>query len=529
MIESLKSSGTRGAIETDLCIIGAGAAGIALAREFIGRATQVLVVEGGGLAAESESQDLYRGESVGPLDYDLVSTRMRFFGGSTNCWAGYCSPLTSLDLAQRPWIPHSGWPIGIETLAPHYPRAQELLDLGAFDYATTGFEGGAGGLVRFDPVKLVNRMWQRSPPSRFGPKYRGELAAAQNVRVLLDANATELLSDRDSKRVTGLRLAALEGGPIEVRARGFVLALGGIENARLLLLSRAREPNGLGNRHDRVGRYFMEHPLLLAATVAPTDAADWVRNYADFALPGGGRGTACIAPSDRAQRSDEILDAVATLAFGQIDPNSGSQALERLWEGWSRRELPEDWSEDVLRVLADIDDAAANVYHRLRDVPHPAPMLDGDRLSVYVHLEQAPDPENRVTLGEERDALGLPRARLRWGLGEPERRTANRVMRLLAEELGRLSLGRLRYEDWLLADQGRWPEVGIKCHHMGTTRMSDDPRRGVVDRECRVHGLENLWIAGSSVFPTSGFANPTLTILAMTLRLASTLRERFPS
>ena len=165
----------------------------------------------------------------------------------------------------------------------------------------------------------------------------------------------------------------------------------------------------------------------------------------------------------------------------------------------------------------------------LQGVPHPAPMLETDRLSLVVHLEQAPDPENRVTLGDERDALGLPRARLRWGLGALERRTAERVSGLVAEELGRLGLGRLRYDDWLLSPDAPWPTVSIKCHHMGTTRMSDDPRHGVVDRECRVHGIENLWIAGSSVFPTSGFANPTLTILALTLRLAAHLRDRFPA
>jgi choline dehydrogenase-like flavoprotein len=529
MIEDLRPAGPGDAIETDLCIIGAGAAGITLAREFSGRSTRVLLIEGGGLQADAESQTLYRGESAGPLPYDLASSRMRFFGGSTNCWAGFCAPLSSLDLAPRPWVPHSGWPIGVEALAPHYPRAQKLLDLGPFDYSTARFEGDPGGMLRLDPAKLANRMWQRSPPTRFNSKFRRELEASANLRVLLRANALELIADRDGKRVTGLRLAAPDGTRALVRARGFVLATGGIENARLLLLSRASQPRGLGNRHDLVGRFFMEHPLLLAASVAPGEAGDWSRAYADFGLPGGGRGTAGIAPSDAAQRSQGILDAIATLNPGRVDPNSGSAALERLWDAFERRDLPDDWSDDALRVLADLDDALADVYHHFQGVPHPAPMLETDRLSLVVHVEQAPDPENRITLGEEKDALGLPRARLRWGLGELERRTAERVSRLIAEELGRLGRGRLRLDEWLLSPQAAWPAVPIKCHHIGTTRMSDDPRQGVVDRECRVHGIENLWIAGSSVFPTSGFANPTLTILALTLRLASHLRERFPA
>ena len=159
-------------------------------------------------------------------------------------------------------------------------------------------------------------------------------------------------------------------------------------------------------------------------------------------------------------------------------------------------------------MLADLDDAAADVYHHVRGEPHPAPMLDADRLSLIVHVEQAPDPENRVTLGDERDALGLPRARLRWGLGALERRTVERVSRLIAEEFGRLALGRLRYDDWLLAPDAAWPSVSIKCHHIGTTRMSDDPRRGVVDRECRVHGIENLWIAGKLGLPDQRLCEP---------------------
>lgn len=522
MIESLRDHADGAVLDADLCILGAGAAGIAIARELRSTPLRVLVAEGGGLDGDPGSQALYEGESAGALDYALAATRMRFFGGSTNCWTGFCTPLDPSDFETREWVPESGWPLDRATLEPFYRRAQPLLDLGPFFYDADRLPG----LRAFLPEKLRNTLWQHSPPTRFGARYRDELAGAPRVRVLLHANVTEIVTGADGRRATEVRVRSLEGPGARLRARAFVLATGGIENPRLLLLSRGVDPRGIGNRHDRVGRYFMEHAVVPAAAVTPAGPDDWPGAYRRLALPGGGAASAAIGPSLAAQRAHRILNAVVTLAPGRVDLDAGYLALGRIRRALAEGALPDEPGTEIRRVLTDIDDVARGLWAKLRDEPYAPGVEDAELRGVSVHVEQAPDPESRVSLSGERDALGLPRARLSWRLGERERETVRVATRLLAEELGRLGLGRLRRDEWVDAETLEWPIALVKCHHMGTTRMASDPRRGVVDADCRVHGVENLYVAGSSVFPTSGFANPTLTLVALALRLADHLKAK---
>jgi choline dehydrogenase-like flavoprotein len=155
--------------------------------------------------------------------------------------------------------------------------------------------------------------------------------------------------------------------------------------------------------------------------------------------------------------------------------------------------------------------------------PHD-PGFSGTRFGVGCACEQTPNPDSRVTLADDTDPLGLRRVRLNWRLTEQERRSFIANIRALGRELAAAGIGRLRP---LLPDDGLWEKVvGGGSHHMGTTRISDDPKRGVVDRDCRVHGIDNLYVAGSSVFVTSGSANPTLNILALAYRLVDHLKEQ---
>ena len=518
MIESLRDHAEGAVLEADVCILGAGAAGIAIARELRRTPLRVILAESGGLVGDVETQALYRAEVSG-FDYVPEATRMRFFGGSTNCWTGFCTPLDRHEFDARDWVPHSGWPFGREALGPYYERAQPLLELGRFDYDSADL-----GLQSFEAAKLRNTLWRHSPPTRFGERYRAELEAAPRLRVLLHANASELVPSEAGTRVGEVRVRTLEGRSARLRARRFVLATGGIENPRLLLMSRGADPRGLGNPHDLVGRYFMEHVVTHAGFVVPSAPPAWMDRYKALVLPDGRAGSGAPGPSPEAQERHRILNAVATFVPGQVDLDAGYLALGRIRRAFADGELPDDFAREVCRVLVDIDDVAEGIRANLRDEHYTAFRADATSRAVNVHVEQAPDPESRVTLSEERDALGLPRARLAWRLGERERETIRTSNRLLGEELGRLGLGRLRQDDWLRDPAAEWPIVTVKCHHMGTTRMADDPRRGVVDADGRVHGVGNLYVAGSSVFPTSGYANPTLTLVALALRLADHLR-----
>ncbi len=517
-------------IEADLCIVGAGAAGITLAREFIGSPLQVCVLESGGETFEPATQALYDMVNTGLPRAPQSVSRIRQLGGSTNLWAGRCAPLDPLDFQRRDWVPRSGWPIDRDTLAPWYARAVDVLHLGApvFDHRLYPLAEEAP--PRFASDKLALRYWQFSHslvqpgnPVRFGTEYRDELARAKNLRVFLHANLTDIdTGPQDTRHVRGLTVRSLKGNRTRVRARYYVLACGGIENARLLLASRATNPAGLGNDHDQVGRCFMEHPRGTCAVLRGAGMArlqELCRHH--WVDRGGERYVFLTGLRARPewQRERQLLNCDVSLVEHEV-PDSGTRALERLLHHRSSHQ-----GEDIWRVLRDLDEVARNAARRYLD--HKPPRIAAREITFECHIEQAPNPDSRITLAAETDALGMPRGRMHWQLGELEHRTIAAFTRSLAAELARLGLGRLRIADWVLDGGDGWTRgVQDVAHHMGSTRMSNDPRQGVVTPDGRLHGTDNLYIAGSSVFPTAGCVNPTFTIVALTLRLADHLRGR---
>jgi choline dehydrogenase-like flavoprotein len=505
----------------DVCVIGAGPAGIAIAREFIGSGRSVIVLESGGLDFEQGIQDFCKGENTRE-DFALDASRFRLFGGTSLVWGGWCAPLDELDFQRREWVPYSGWPISKQDLLPFYRRAQTLCELGKYRYDVAEWPALAKSTLALDPAKLSHRMWQLSPPTRFGEVYRVELTRARDVTLLLHATATGLVTGENARAVTEVRIADLGGRRGRVSAQLFVIACGGIETPRLLLMSNSVEARGIGNRHDLVGRFFMEHPHPDAGGVLISGDIARFKPYVDRTA-NGERVVLGMAPSAAAQRRLRILNSsIAVHDAMHFEPSEGWDSLTKLARAADEGRWPESAGTHVGRVLRDLDDVIREGYRRARHRP-----VQG--YSFVARTETAPNPANRVTLAAERDALGLPRARLHWRVGSLERRTVEQTMRLVAAELGRLDLGRVRLNELLLEDDARWSEnLSWFGHHMGTTRMSDDASRGVVDANCRVHGVANLFIAGSSVFPTAGFANPTLTLLALALRLADHLISTVP-
>lgn len=504
-------------IDATLCIVGAGAAGITLGRALAGSGIPVCILESGGLEYDERIQELYDGKDAGFHDiYDLKNSRLRYFGGSTNHWVGHCAPATDLDFAPRPWVPYSGWPLTKAELDPYYEAAQHLLEIGAYRYALSDFPDRYAKIPPFDPNKIVTRVWRLSPPTRFGVKYRDDLARADNVRVYLHANVVDFDTDADAKRVTAARLHTLDGERARVRAKYFVLACGGIENARLLLLSNRHAPRGLGNAHDVVGRYYIDQLRVENAAVAAVDNEQPLTMLEGDFHRDGVRFSSLLCPSEQAQRERQTLNwAVEVSRLTDMHP--WAVALRNVRDAWREGKWPDDFGKQVWAVISDLDGVATGMYRRLQPWP----------LSLLARCEVAPDPENRVVLSGERDALGQNKIERRWRLGPREKHTIRTATRIIGEELGRLGLGRVKLADWLLADDNRWPaDVIAGPHHSGTTRMASDPRRGVVDATCRVHGVENLYVAGSSVFPAGGYTHPTLTVVALALRLADHLRHR---
>lgn len=513
MLIDLKTHPDVTGIESDCCIIGGGAAGITLARE-LGRAgIDTCLLESGGLVFEPEIQSLGDIAPTGDpkSDGSVSPCRLRFLGGATNHWGGWCAPLSPLDLAHRPWVPASGWPIDWDALEPWYPQAHRICQLGPYGADPPGEPDTdpARHPPRLLANKLLVRYWQYSPPTRFGAVYRDALAASKRVRVYLHANCIGLDCDPSATRVIAARIRIPGGGESMVRARRFILACGALDNARLLLLSNNVQPQGLGNGNDLVGRFFMQHPEVDTGTLLVHDWPALARVFERFRTAGYST-RAGVFLTDEAQRLSRTLAWAATLhARGQPDPDYDAVSGSGAEQSSDERAL----SQAIGALSASIDGS-------------PGTGQPGE-VRVRSRCEQAPNPQSRVTLGEEKDALGLPRAEVQWRLGELDRHSVKQANRILAEEIGRLGLGRMRRDPWLTTNDWDWPEnLWGGCHQMGTTRMSDSPKDGVVDGDCRLHGIENLYLAGSSVFATGGCTNPTLTIVALALRLAAHLSRQ---
>lgn len=505
--------------QTDVCIIGAGAAGITLARKYIGSVTKVLVLESGGKEFEEDTQELYAGESVG-LPYELDTSRLRFLGGTTNHWEGVCGPLEELDFKRRSWVPHSGWPFSKAELDPFYQEAQSVCQVGPNIYGDDVWDYIERKPLKFDPKKLQYGFRQMGEfPVRFGEYYYDEISSANNIQLLLHANVINIQLHPDALRVNHVDIRNLHGKEGKVSARYFVLACGAIENARILLISNTVVSGGVGNQHDLVGRFFQEHPVFGIGELFAGDEEAIVESFLQEFV-GGIRFVQHLKTSLDVQTRERTLNSMIYL-YEVLKPDTGMAAARDIYGAIRKGQSVDDFGEKIWRVLGDLDDVALNAYRRFVLGKGTRPPIE--RVELHVATEQAPNANSRVTLSTEKDGLGLNRTRLNWVMTEMERRTALSTARILASEFGRLGLGRVKLSDEVLQDD-RMPDVRIGSHHMGTTRMSDSPQNGVVDSDCRVHGLSNLYVAGSSVFPTGGFMNPTLTIVALALRLFERLK-----
>jgi choline dehydrogenase-like flavoprotein len=505
-------------VETEVCIVGAGAAGITLAREFRDSPFRVALLESGGMEFDQDTQDLYEGQSIGETFENLRGGRLRFFGGTTNHWGGYCLPFDPIDFEQRDGFPYHGWPFPISHLDPWYERAQGVCKLGQYDYRPSRWGIPASKIAAPFAGPIFETKLLQENPVRFGPSYAPELQQAARVTVYLNANACYFDGGETDAEVKELSVKTLSGGSFTVRARVYVLATGGIENARLLLASGRSGGNGLGNANDLIGRFFMVHLAYSLGTIVPSDP------HMDFDFMANGPyspDTYRIDPifglSERIMVERRLPNMIMGPVF-QFSPVVGAvEAVKHLWGGSGPGGST---LKDLSKVIGNLDGVASFAIRKAlfnQGIPIEA-------IHVWAASEQQPNPQSRISLGSRRDQLGIREVVVDWRLLDEDKRKAAATVRLLGAEVGRTGFGRLRSS---FGEDDAWPKdfVGNE-HHMGTTRMHRDPALGVVDENCRMHTVANLYIAGSSVFPTGGAANPTLTIVALASRLADHLKKR---
>ena len=501
----------------DLCVVGAGAAGIALGLELLDTPLRVVLLERGGLTGGREG--IYRVVDGPPSSLTQDPDRPWYVGGGTNHWLGNCRPLDPCDFERRDWIPDSGWPIRRDELVPFYERAQELFGLG--DFRLYDVEACRPHLAHrpldLESGVLVNRVLQVCPEPRLAVLHHRPLENAHGVQVVTGTRVTALETNARGDTVTAAHVVAAGGRRFRVTARAFVLAGGGIENPRLLLSSTGSDPAGLGNRHDLVGRFFMEH----AYVDVPMGSA---RAGPDLTFYGGRQRVESAMVWGQLSLSEDFMRAERapgqTLWFQPAErAGPGVYAAARL----RNMLLGRAWPAAPLRDLRTVLGAPGDIVRRAREKLglRPGPVSRRDVLRVQ--LEQTPGSGNRILLSTQRDAAGQPRARLALRLCDQDTERHARSLRMAADSIG---FDGPRAATALRA-MLRAGQANFFSHHMGTTRMAEDPRRGVVDGHCHVHGVSNLFVAGSSVFPTGGTAGPTLTIVALALRLARHLRERY--
>ena len=558
MIEDANTVPRGSVLQADVCVVGAGPAGIALALALEGQGLRVLLLEAGRRPRDRRAQALYEGDLANAHHSPPHRYRLRGLGGSSAIWGGRCMPFDPIDFEARPWVPHSGWPLSFEDLLPHYEAANALAEAGRHAYEAHEALPGAQPLVAGFASEIVrtSSLERFSCPTDFGRRYANRLRASRDIHVLQGAICTAVRLDPRIgtgpgphapavQRVEELALATLEGNRLQVQARAAVLAAGGLENARLLLCSSDVVPQGVGNRHDVVGRYYMCHLAGNLGTLSLHGSPSAVRHGYEMAPEGVYcRRRLSIAPAH--QRAHGLLNAVARLHFPRIaDPAHGSGVLSGLFLArrfiryeYGRRlhdggmPSPGQLARHTVNVLRDGAAIAAFLGHWLarrtlasRKFPSVILANRTNCFSLEVQGEQQPHPASRVTLSHRADALGMRCLQVDWRYRPQDIDSVARTLALMAAEFERSGTGHLHVDRYALEeDLLRYGAYG--GHHIGTTRMGRDPRTSVVDADARVHDVDNLYIAGSSVFPTSSQANPTLTLLALALRLAGHLATR---
>jgi choline dehydrogenase-like flavoprotein len=509
-------------IKCDVAIIGAGAAGITMARCLVGAGRRVALIESGGLDYNKDTAALNGGSSIGEAYYELEEARLRFFGGTTAIWGGRCAELNAIDFEQRSWVPHSGWPFGLDELKPWYAEARRLLEV-----------DGPNDLGRLDGIaldELAVSYWSFDRKfDRFGHDASRALIGDPKVMLLLHATVREIVPTSNGRSVKRLDVRGPNGKRVKVEAQTYVLAAGGLENPRVLLASNKISRNGLGNEHDLVGRFFMEHPHARGGRVSSAEAWRLMNAFRRHRV-NGIEYASVLRPSADLQRREKLLNSAFTLVARP--PEGGSEpAIKRLYLHAKHNMEPSRAGRTLWKTYRRAGRALKHVTDPL------LPWLHVRRgkmdLAIVFRAEQSPNPESRVTLDREVDWVGMPRIRLDWRLQQTDIDTLSGVVDALGRDLAKQKLGEVEKAGWLRNNPNCWvtdPLVSAHpiggYHHIGTTRMADDPTKGVTDQWGQVHGIENLFIAGSSLFPTSGWANPTLTILALALRSCEKILQR---
>lgn len=542
-------------LNTDVCIIGGGPAGITIAHELLGTSASVVLVESGAWRPSKLVQSLNEGELATECRHPPPEMyRERRFGGSSTIWGGRCVPLTRSDFEARYHIANSGWPIQYDDLVPYYSRALCYCEAGEFFFASDCSDAIAPIIEGLESGSITVGLERFSPPTNFGQRFKRDLSGFRAPTVLLGSTCISLLSNSSGRCVEAAECATIGGNRFKIFARYIVLAAGGLESVRLLAASNGILPAGLANSSGLLGRYYMSHleGTLGRLQIAPGRRVTW--NFVK--TPDGIYAKHHFRLSDEMQRRFRLRNMIFRLHHANpMDPRHGNPVLSLMYIA-KRFILPEyrrkittveldaldqlpHGSELFVRHVANLVKdpwplakfVSSWLYRRhacYRRVPYVALQSNSGTYPLDFNAEQTPLHDSRILLTDDKDRFGVPKLRIDWRVCAQDMESIIASYGHIRSIFADTKVASVAYENEALESSAR-RAMPVGGHHIGAARMSDDPHKGVVNPQCRAHDVENLYIAGSAVFPTSGSANPTLTIVALAIRIADHLKTNLRS
>jgi len=507
MIHDLNNLPLDQPIQAEVCIIGAGPAGLAVAMSLAKAGRSVCILEAGGLAPEPQSTELARVVNVGDSCFDPSHRRVFAFGGTTWMWSGWCRPFDAVDFSERPWVPHSGWPVAYEKVSAYFGDAASFLQLPDTEFDVDRLAQSEGATHwRVPGNRVETRMFRilRKTP-RLGLIYRETMEQSEAVNVYCHAYVKYLEPAQNGDRIQSVTCCDSTGRTFRIKPKTVVLAAGAIDNPRLMLETQRRFTESGFRFSETLGRYFMLRPHASGGSVRSDGDANMDLELYNHLRD---RAAARFFLTPETQREKKLLRYNVSF-FPPAEHNGALMLPFALGTSAVNRR----------KFIAAL--AAAGAYLSIRWCGKYG-NTPGELHTLTHTAEQAPNPASRILLSDEQDRYGMPRAAVDWHSLPIDRRSMYGSARLMAEQLNRWGKLSMDLEEFA-NETTPWPPddyQGQPGHYMGTTRMGTHKENSVVDQDCLVHGVDNLYVAGSSVYPTSGNGTPTLTLVALALRLA---------
>lgn len=542
-INDLNQPGLPGTLQAEVCVVGGGAVGIAMAVQLARSGVDVMLLEGGGATLETRSQALHKGKSIGHPFPNIGVGRYRVLGGTTVFWGGQVVPFDTFTISERPWIGHDAWPIDPEELSRWHDRAYALLGLENAEGDDAKIWQGVGNSpdALGSDIRVVMTRWMKT--RNFSKVFGRDLRSARGPRVVTHANVTAIHLSPDRNAVQSLAVRSLEGRSATARAKQFVLANGSLEIARLLM-----HPLGDGSSAPWGDSRYLGTPLIdhLDCIAGDVNVLDHKRFQAlfDSIFDDGFRYYPKARLAPEVQRAEALVDVAAQFRyrtrfsehldalkmFVRSIQEGGMPASMPESEGWAEKLHGADHMRQKVSLLSLPKHMAAIAatsfplavrYFKDRRSFKPR---DAE-VSLAIFCEQLPYPASRVRLGDETDELGMRRIEVDWQIDGRELESMRRLALTLKRELEQRGLAEITIDPHLLAlDRDAFvPKIFDAVHQMGTTRIGRSADDGIVDADLKVFGCDNLYLAGACTFPTTGFANPTFTAIALGLRLCDRL------